>query len=93
MVLGAVLAVLTYALVEVLRARSRYLRWHKAWTPERKALRALSLLSNKEQEPCYPNPYELGSTTVIATCAGTRRAEEPGSSSARLPSALPRLQP
>jgi hypothetical protein len=39
--LGAVLALLLYALVSVLRARHRYLVWEKSWTPERAALKAL----------------------------------------------------
>jgi hypothetical protein len=39
--LGAVLALLLYALVSVLRARHRYLEWHRFWCPQREALKAL----------------------------------------------------
>ncbi len=41
MTLGAILALLAYALVSALRARKRYLEWEKSWSVEREALRAL----------------------------------------------------
>jgi hypothetical protein len=40
--LGAVLALLLYALVSVLRARHRYLEWERFWSVERAALKALA---------------------------------------------------
>jgi hypothetical protein len=40
-ILGALSALLLYALVSVLRARHRYLVWEKSWSSERRALREL----------------------------------------------------
>lgn len=81
MVLGAVLAVMAYTLASVLRARHRYLEWQRLWTPEKGALRALSLLSHQELDPCDFNPYKHGSTTISGDLEkGSSLSKDTGSS-------------
>lgn len=90
MTLGAVLAVVAYAAVSVLRARRRYLTWQRYWTPEKGALRALSLLSHKEPEHCdvHSSAVLAASTTIEFgdPLAGSLPSMAPGDTSEPVPS-------